>query len=80
MAGRRILRVLAVLGLLSSAGCRTWCDHWYPATHPGACYAPAACQPCCCTPCGPAAGYQAAPSAGWNQPAPCPAGCVPASH
>jgi hypothetical protein len=71
MAGRRLLQVVALVGLLGSMGCQAWCNRWYPQQ---ACCAPPA---CCCTPCAPVAGYQApapAPATAWNQP--CPAGCT----
>jgi hypothetical protein len=78
MAGRRILKVMALLGLSALVGCQGWCNRWYPQPAT-ACCAPA---PCCCTPCAPVSSYAPAPAPApsWNAPQPCPAGCVPAGR
>lgn len=67
MAGKRMWIAVALAGMLSATGCRTWCERHYcpaPVQYSGA--SPGyACVPCC-----PATSY-APPAAGpanWTQP------------
>lgn len=72
MAGRRIFRLVALMGLVGAVGCQSWCAQHYPCPAAPACY-----QPTCCVPCQPGAGYAPAAAPAWNAPsAPCPSGCV----
>jgi hypothetical protein len=64
MTGKQFVIVSALLILLGSTGCRSWCEHRY-----GPCCAPAgttSAQPCCppcqpCNPCGAPSGYPTVP-------------------
>ena len=68
MTSGRILRVLALIGVLSLTGCRAWCERQCAPYNNCAC--PCAPQPCCA----PASNYpvQAQPCApaapAWNVP------------
>jgi hypothetical protein len=77
MARKWLVRSAALLVLLTSVGCRSWCDRHYGT----GCCAPSsyASPQCCCPPpqccCPPAANYSPppppAPAGTWNQPRGC---------
>jgi hypothetical protein len=76
MARNWLVRSAAVVVLLASVGCRSWCDRHYGTS----CCAPSCPAPqCCCPPpccCPPTANYAPppppAPATGtWNQPRGC---------
>jgi hypothetical protein len=66
MTRGRVLGLLALLGALSLTGCRSYCEHFFPAQN-GCCCTP----PPCCSPCSnyPVQAQPCAPAApGWNVP------------
>jgi hypothetical protein len=69
MASLRIIKLLALAGVVCLMGCRGYCERNYPAVSGQAGCAPCAPQPCCT----PASNYAVQPCAqppgAWNVPA-----------
>jgi hypothetical protein len=77
MARNWLVRTAAVAVLLTSVGCRSWCERHYGT---GCCVPTCAAPQCCCPPpccCPPTANYAPppppapAPAGTWNQPRGC---------